>query len=56
MGLGLACAEAFAHSGAMTVLADINFPERQAAEIVKAGCKAAPYRCDVSDETDVKHI
>lgn len=29
MGLGLVCAERFARAGATTILADIQFPEKQ---------------------------
>lgn len=56
MGLGLACAEEFAHSGATVILADVNFPERQAEQLVKTGCRAVPYKCDVSDEQDVRQM
>ena len=56
MGIGLACAEAFARAGAITVLADIDYPEQQAAELDAAGWKAAPYKCDVSDEQNVKQM
>ena len=56
MGLGLACAERFARAGATTILADIQFPEKQAEQLVKSGCRAAPYRCDVSDEQSVREM
>ena len=56
MGLGLACAEKFARAGVTTILADIQFPEEQAEQLVRAGYQAAPYRCDVSDEQSVKHM
>lgn len=56
MGLGLACAEAFARSGAMTIMADIDFPEQQAEKLIKAGYKAAPFKCDVSDEQNVREM
>lgn len=56
MGIGLACAEAFAKAGYITVLADINEPVEQAAKLVAEGCKAAAYRCDVSDTQAVKEM
>lgn len=56
MGIGLACAEAFAKAGYITVLADINEPVEQAAKLVAEGCKAAAYRCDVSDTLAVKEM
>lgn len=34
MGIGLACAEAFARAGYITVLADINEPKEQASKLV----------------------
>ena len=49
MGIGLACAEAFAKAGYATVLADIKEPVEQAARLRKDGYEAAAYRCDVSD-------
>ena len=48
MGLGLACAERFARGGATTILADIQFPEKQAEQLARAGYRAAACRCDVS--------
>ena len=56
MGLGLACAERFARAGATTVLADIQFPEKQAELIGKSGYEAAAYKCDVSDEQSVRQM
>jgi len=56
MGIGLACAEAFAKAGYTTVLADINEPVEQAAKLVAEGCKAVAYRCDVSDTLAVKEM
>ena len=53
-GIGLACAQAFAKAGYITVLADINEPEEQAESLVKEGYKAVAYRCDVSDTKAVK--
>lgn len=54
MGIGLACAEAFAQAGAVTVLADIRKPQEQAERLVAAGYQAAAYECDVSDVSAVK--
>lgn len=56
MGLGLACAERFARAGATTILADIQFPEQQAEQLVKSGYDAAAYKCDVSDEHSVRQM
>lgn len=55
-GIGLACAEAFAKSGYITVLADINEPIGQAEKLVSDGWKAVPYRCDVSDTQSVEKM
>ena len=49
MGIGLACAEAFAKAGYITVLADIREPGEQAEKLVAEGHKAVAYRCDVSN-------
>ena len=48
MGIGLACAEAFAKAGYITVLADIREPGEQVEKLVAEGHKAVAYRCDVS--------
>ena len=56
MGIGLACAETFARAGAITVLADINKPERQAEELAGEGCRAVAFKCDVSNEQDVRQM
>lgn len=56
MGIGLACAEAFAHAGAMVIMADINTPDEQARKLVNAGYKAVAYTCDVSDVQVVKKM
>lgn len=37
MGIGLACAEAFAKAGAVTVMADIRKPEEQAGKLSAEG-------------------
>ena len=37
MGIGLACAEAFARAGAVTVMADIRKPEEQAGKLIAEG-------------------
>lgn len=54
MGIGLACAEAFAKAGYITVLADIKEPTVQAAKLVEEGYQAVAYRCDVSDTQAVE--
>lgn len=54
MGIGLACAEAFAKAGYITVLADICEPKEQTEKLVAEGYKAAAYKCDVSDTQAVK--
>ena len=46
MGIGLACAEAFAKAGYITVLADIREPGEQVEKLVAEGQKAVAYRCD----------
>lgn len=56
MGIGLACAKAFAKAGYVTVLADIKEPVEQAARLVADGHKAVAYRCDVSDTQAVKEM
>lgn len=56
MGIGLACAEAFARAGATVVMADIQKPEKQAMKLVDEGYKAAAYQCDVSDVQAVKEM
>ena len=56
MGIGLACAEAFAKAGYITVLADIRKPGEQAEKLVAEGHKAVAYRCDVSDTRAVKEM
>ena len=56
MGIGLACAEAFARAGYMTVLADINEPKEQVAKIVAGGFRAVAYRIDVADTQAVNEM
>lgn len=56
MGIGLACAEAFARAGYITILADINEPKEQAARLVAEGHQAVAYRIDVSDTQAVKEM
>ena len=56
MGIGLACAEAFAKAGYVTILADIKEPAEQAAKLVAEGYQAVAYRCDVSDTQMVKEM
>jgi NAD(P)-dependent dehydrogenase (short-subunit alcohol dehydrogenase family) len=54
-GMGLATAHAFAEAGAAVVLADFKEEAVKAAaqELVAAGHKALPVRCDVSDDSQV---
>lgn len=56
MGIGLACAEAFAKAGYITVLADIKEPRSQVESLVAQGYKAVPYGCDVSNTRTVKEM
>lgn len=56
MGIGLACAEAFAKAGYITVLADIKEPTVQATKLVEEGYQAVAYRCDVSDTQAVEKM
>lgn len=56
MGIGLACAEAFAKAGYITVLADIKEPTVQVAKLVEEGYQAVAYRCDVSDTQAVEKM
>lgn len=56
MGIGLACAEAFAYAGATVVMVDIQEPVGQAQKLVDAGYKAVTYKCDVSDAQAVKEM
>jgi len=58
MGIGLACAQAFAYAGATVVMADIHSAETkaEAQKLVDKGYKAVAYTCDVSDATAVKEM
>ena len=56
MGIGLACAEAFAKAGYITVLADIKEPRSQIESLVAQGYKAVFYGCDVSNTRTVKEM
>lgn len=56
MGIGLACAKAFAQAGYTTVLADIKEPSEQALELKEKGFLAESYCCDVSDVQAVKEM
>lgn len=56
MGIGLACAEAFAKEGYITIFSDINEPKEQVQKMLDAGYKAAAYKCDVSDVQQVKEM
>lgn len=56
MGIGLACAEAFAKAGATVIMVDIQKPEEQAHKLMDAGYKAVAYQCDVADVNAVKKM
>lgn len=56
MGIGLACAEAFAKAGAVTVMADIRKPEEQAGKLIAEGYQAVAYACDVSEVNAVREM
>lgn len=56
MGIGLACAKAFAEKGATVVMADIAKADEQAQALVAAGHKAVAYQCDVADVQAVKSM
>lgn len=56
MGIGLACAEAFAKAGYITILADIKEPRSQIESLVAQGYKAVFYGCDVSNTRTVKEM
>ena len=56
MGIGLACAEAFAKAGYMTVMADLKEPVEQAVRLANEGCRVRTYACDVSDGRAVKQM
>jgi NAD(P)-dependent dehydrogenase (short-subunit alcohol dehydrogenase family) len=55
-GIGLACAQAFAHEGARVVLADVNeaTARRGAAQLQADGAQAIAIACDVSRKKDVE--
>lgn len=55
-GIGLATAQEFAKAGAVTILSDINSPEKQAAELTALGYNAEAVKCDVSNEQDVQNM
>lgn len=56
VGIGLACAEAFAKDGWTVVMVDINEPTEQAARLQADGLKAVAYGCDVSDTKAVEEM
>lgn len=56
MGIGLACAQAFAKAGYITVLVDVKDASKQAEQIVAEGYQAVAYRCDVSNTEAVKEM
>jgi len=56
MGIGLACARAFAYAGATVVMADMRSAEEEAQKLVEEGYKAVAYACDVSDTKAVKEM
>lgn len=55
-GIGLACAEAFARSVAITILSDINKPNEQAQKLADLGFPAEAMQCDVSSTSSVKEL
>ena len=55
-GIGFACAKAFAEAGAITIMADIEAPEEQAAQLTNETQQAIAYRCDVSDTLSVQSM
>lgn len=55
-GIGLATAEAFAQAGATVILADIKEPNEQAQKLVSEGYQAAAFKCDVSNDQEVKSM
>ena len=56
MGIGLACAKAFAQAGATVVMVDIQSAEREVQNLVNEGYKAVAYTCDVSDGKAVEEM
>lgn len=54
-GIGLACAEAFAKAGAITVMADINEPKKQAERLLSAGYHVVSYCCDACRNRSYTH-
>lgn len=56
MGIGLACAKAFAQAGATVVMADILKPDEQAKLLNYAGHKVIAYQCDVADAKAVRKM
>jgi 2-deoxy-D-gluconate 3-dehydrogenase len=57
-GLGLAIAYRLAEAGATVVVADVDSDaaKKSAETLIKAGFKALPVKCDVSNEEDVKKM
>lgn len=57
-GIGAATVRRFAQSGASVVVADIDMAAAEGLvdTILAEGGSAAPFRCDVSDESDVEHM
>lgn len=55
-GIGLACAEAFAKVGYITVMADIEKPVGQAENLDLKGYHAVAWQCDVSDTEAVRDM
>ena len=55
-GMGLAAAQAFAKAGATVIMADINVPINQSAQIIAEGQKAVAIHCDVTDEKEVEAV
>lgn len=53
-GIGLATAQEFAKVGAIPILSDVLECKEQVEELTNAGFKAEFFKCDVSDENQVK--
>lgn len=53
-GIGLSTATLFAKAGANVVLAGRHEPKKEAQELAKQGYSTVSFKCDVSQESDVK--
>ena len=56
MGTGLACSEACAKAGYITLLADFGGPREKVEKLVAEGHKSVAYRCDVPNTQAVKEM